>query len=443
MIVKKTILLALLVLICGISLWWVLRTDLPHKTSFIFLGGLGTERELTAGSAAESALQTALTSLKNTQIVPILSSNLGYAEYKYATSKGAKGLMNEDTYIRDAVRLASTTPTPLWLHIRANLNHLSNTAASRPLTAEEILTDSARREAFLARARTQISLYAGASAPYESACTVVLFEDDSPYASEDQGGRFWLGSAFTSTRAEASMDGEWRMAFAPANRTNDMLFVDRFTELYTLLHLEVKKINPSCRIGIFPSLNASMRTLDTQPLVSHIFDRLTSATYPDILMVRSFSKSYTTQAEYEKVTRSRIEKMRVTLPSQTNIHLIGQIHTTNEQGKGAGRTPSLLQLEGTLALAKSLPLSGFGYLGKDWHESAPVQMEEVTTDGKKIEACVYDHTSGIRMINDACTFIEDSNPFAPNTKSHNALFETDTIYGLQRWDKALELLTEF
>jgi hypothetical protein len=176
---RKTICIAIFMSLCaGVIYIWT-HTQHTQKTPFIFLGGLGTERELTADGPQEANLKNALDTLKNTPIIPILSINLGYAEHKYATSKGAKGLQDEDAYTNEVVRLASQAAAPLWLHVRTNLNHTIGTADSAPLTAEQILADTAAREAFLARFRGQLMNYVGENAPYRHACTVILFEDCS------------------------------------------------------------------------------------------------------------------------------------------------------------------------------------------------------------------------------------------------------------------------
>jgi hypothetical protein len=242
------------------------------------------------------------------------------------------------------------------------------------------------------------------------------------------------------------MDGERVLSFAPKNPENDLIFMDAIAALYVVLYDTVKSVNPRCRIGMYPNFSTMLRTYNQETQLAHLVRIIPKNKFPDILMLRSYSKSYKTHAEFREKLSEQVPKIRTILPTSTKVFIVGQIHTTNRQGLGAGRTPSLLQIEDTLELVKKLDVDGYGYLGKNHHESAPVQKETVTKGVTKTEviACVYDHTSGVRMVNEGCSFPEDSDPYLPNKKGQQLLIDdTDEPHGVERWEKGVELLQRF
>jgi hypothetical protein len=314
--------------------------------------------------------------------------------------------------------------------------HLSPTFET-PSESTTTLSSSNKQLDTLAAAA---KIYAGQGTAHERTCTIVLFNDDTPYAAKYEGGYFWLEDSFVATSAEIEMDGSRSLEFAPRTSSNDILFITNMAALYVQAFDTIRTVNPLCRIGIYPNLSTMLRTYKKTPLLSQLLSLIPPTKQPAFVMVRSYSKSHTTYDMFATRTTEHMQTLRNILPRPILMYLVGQLHTTNTQGSGAGRTPSRTQLMHALELAQTLPIDAYGYTGTDRHESAPVKMETVTTTGVTIPACVYDHTSGVHMINDACTFAEDSEPFAPNTRAHFPLIDPDPVHGLARWNLGIALL---
>lgn len=422
-------------------LYFCLTKQAPHR--FIFMGGLHTEHPPDTDAGYAAALTHALTSLQDTGVSAVFTTSLGYNEWNYKETHGKEGVPSERAYLKHAFTLAHDLGVPATLHIRA---HHARSNAGEAVSAEEILSKPALREDISSRIRDIVQLYTAHIS--ETQCRIIVFDDDSHYYSQLEGGVFWLGASFTKVAQKdptPPMDGRWPLVFAPYSYQHDLLFQKHVAGLYSAIAQIIRSTAPSCEIVLFINAHIGLRTVNGTSIIGRILGDIPKELHPDALMLRLYSKSYATQKEYEKKLGELVAKYRA-LPATVDLklYLLAQLHTTNEQGLGGGRTPSLAQLHSTIATAQKIKIDGFGYYGADWHEHAPVQMETVTTDGKQIEACVYDHIdTGVHMVNDACSFVEDSEPLAPNKEAYRALFEPDPMYGTQRWDTGVQLLKDF
>ncbi|MFM2414621.1 MAG: hypothetical protein RI911_314 [Candidatus Parcubacteria bacterium] len=427
-------------------------TNGSPKDAFLFLNGTRLSEQLTGSGAAY--LQAAIHALKGTGISAALETTIGSENLEAAEQKIT---FNEVDFISQTTSALSKNqiPTHLLMHIVENRiptaqNARTQNTLQNPmhLTAEEILNDTSMQNMFLGTFRTHVRAYTeSVQKQGPSSCVITLFNDATPYRMFDNSGIFWLGSAYTQgAGVEENMeDHRTILPHPPQNGTNDMIFAKHFVGLYQLLRKEILMIEPSCSVGFYIQYSTALRTFNGTPLVRYILEAIPSHEYPNHLMIRLFNKSYRTQAEFEERAVRNLPLFRNTLKDTSKLYLVGQLHTTNEQGHGAGRTPSLRQLERTISLMRTLPIDAFGYLGKDIHPSSPVveTMVDTNLDGieEKVWACEYYHHNHQHMKNTGCSPEEDSEPFAPNYfDGHHLLIIPDETSGLLRFEKGIELL---
>jgi hypothetical protein len=134
-------------------------------------------------------------------------------------------------------------------------------------------------------------------------------------------------------------------------------------------------------------------------------------------------------------------------------------------GYGLGRTPSLAQLIENLRYLRTSGVDGFGYLGKD-HDASHITLEDTpaTSTEEAHTHCTHIYAFDPRMEhakmghemtgyllpdgsykseNHHCSHEEDSDPFAPNADTQRLLWVPDSLSGLARWKKAVELLSTY
>ncbi|MFZ2707113.1 MAG: hypothetical protein WAY88_03215 [Minisyncoccia bacterium] len=438
-VVMTTLFLGFFTLILGFYAY--LHRYTPE--TFIFLSGFDMEHSYTKNSVYTTYMASALEDVSHAKTAVVMHASLGHSEQQYALTQGTTGVPNEGAHNTLFFADAKKTRVPAFLNIRLVNNALALNAENlQTVTFEEIASNPSVQEKYLQKIDESVSLYAGKGSPYEKSCTIILGEDETPYHRRDGGGAFWLGSSFP-----LGVDGKPLPTATPSTQL-DTIYIDNYSRLYTLLVARIEKINPACRIGIYIGPSNIVRTIQNHTLLEEFYMRIGDAHQPDIIMFHLYSKMYPTFAEYESVLRYRMNKLRSITPRGTLFFFIAQLHTTNHVGTGMSRTPSLEQLEATIALARELEVDGFGYLGKDHHATHDVPLTEqtVTVENKEIKkfVCAHTHPDTKELVTNAyCSPAEDSNPFAPNSHAQRLLFYPDELSGLKRWYKGLQLLSEF
>ncbi len=455
----KYTIVSIVLLSISLSAAYMHYSPIPPRnlSGFMYLNGVRLNQPL-SDSSFHSAMEHAFSTLQDTGVNAVLQSTIGAEEEYFAdTHEGTEGAFNEIEYISGITKMAQEHGVPLVLGLHLVENRVPNVRTETDgldhpqtqVTADEILYNQEIQSAFLHAVDERIAAYRGThtESPIAHNCSIILFDDTTPYRMFDSSGIFWLGDAYKmgSVAEEDMTDHRIIAPHPPMNGANDMRFVRTAAALFSLMKEHIQSQAPECTVGAYLHYSTFLRTFEGTPLLGHFVGLIPPHLQPDFVMVRIFSKSYVTFDEYVTRAETNIPRIRNILKPDTDLFLIGQLHTTNEQGHGPGRTPSLQQLTDTISLVRQLPVDSFGYLGKDVHPTSFLNQVSADIDGDGTEevawACEYYHYTHQHMKNIACSPEEDSEPFAPNYHDgHHLLIVPDEKSGTQRFEKGVELL---
>jgi hypothetical protein len=454
---RQTYIFLLAYLACSALLVSLFALSMPATERFIFLFGFDMERPLVQNTPHYSDLTAALDDLAGTGITGVVHTSLGHAEELFARSDGAKGLPDEQKHNADVFALANARGVNMWLSARI-VNAITPNGIQA--TFDSATSAGPLRDYFDSTFVKSVATYSGPGAPYANNCTVVLFEDDSPYHRRDGGGLYWLEDAWPK---ENNMPSP---LMTPPSTEHDTLYASKFPVAYMHYYSLVQKVNPTCRVGLHISNYSLTRTIEGVPVISKLLESIPASAQPSFMLFDSFMKRYATQADHKKEFTQRVMNWRKALPDSMKVFTTAQLHTSNMVGYGLGRTPSLEQLTENIRYAKESGVDGFGYLGKD-HEATHTTLQTIAATPKEAAHihCTHIYPAGgmgvthaqmghemmgyelpdgtYKSINKKCSAEEDVNPFAPNSKEQRLLWVPDPMSGVERWKKAVGLLKEF
>lgn len=286
-------------------------------------------------------LDNVLADLGRQQIAGIVYTALGEIS-SFLRKKGSP--LDELELNRDIYQRAKAQGANIWLQMRVYANELQTASDPRPhnYTAEEILAQPEVDQAFRERVREEFGLY---NKYFASNCVVILFEEAGIYHTPQSGGRFWS--------SEPNRVGK-------PNEYYDQMFADRMTAIFAKARAEIKRINPSCSVG----MHLGHSVFNNEAVLRAAMDHLRSiGAKPDFIFYDFYLKAQPDFDAYAQKLSRRASFITKTL--KLPAYHLAQLHTMNDFQHGLGKTLSKEEIDRVVDLSAQLGFSGIGFYSKN------------------------------------------------------------------------------
>ena len=366
---------------------------------------------------ASVSLAEALSDIAQYQVSGIVYGTLGVSPNVNANFSHG---FDPNIYNEALFKSAQDRGADIWLQLRYYDNWLTLGTGPTNLTAPVIIADPTAQAAFLEAAIAAVDVYEKA---YPLTCTIILGEEETIYHSKTGGGLFWAGQTVWDNSPKTNVDGQY---LAHSSYISS-IFANRFIWLNRFLMSAIKQKYPNCRIAVHIGDEPLYEMVDNMPIYQYILQGLPPLGFTFYSLFEKISKE---DADFERKLTDRVTLLK---RLRQTVYYLAQLHTTDNFGSGAGRTPSASEIEATIQDASALGADGFGYYTKN-------SMPTICTQATITRGFWQDPDNPAVIVpTDKCNPREDLDPLDPNLEGGAPVYQNSSA----RWRFGLSKLTEF